>query len=408
MTLNVLFLSPHYPDEMVHFTRGLTEVGARVIGASDAPREQLPAQVQGRLSGYVRVPRLMDEEAATRTLLDALRGQRIDRVETLWEPLVLLAARLREALGAPGLRCEEALLFRDKGLMKARLREAGVSTPAAWRARSAGRVREAAAAMGYPLIVKPISGAGSADTWRIDDADALEDVLPRLRHVEEVAVEQFISGREFTYDAITIEGEPVFESVTEYFPRPLIARSEHWVSPAQVTFRDPGARAELRAGLALGRDALRALGRGTGFSHLEWYLREDGEVFFGEVGARNGGGHLVDMMNYAHDIDVYREWARAVCHGAFEATPHRRYHVGMVFKRAHGEGRISHVEGLQAARARCGEWFIGHTLLPPGAPRRDWTQTLLSDGYLAVRHPDLGACREMVAMLARDVRLYAR
>ena len=41
--MKVLFISPHFPAQMQQFTRGLAEVGARVYGVSDAPREQLPA-----------------------------------------------------------------------------------------------------------------------------------------------------------------------------------------------------------------------------------------------------------------------------------------------------------------------------------------------------------------------------
>ena len=40
--MNVLMLSPGFPAEMPHFTRGLARVGARVIGLGDQPPEMLP------------------------------------------------------------------------------------------------------------------------------------------------------------------------------------------------------------------------------------------------------------------------------------------------------------------------------------------------------------------------------
>ena len=46
-------------------------------------------------------------------------------------------------------------------------------------------------------------------------------------------------------------------------------------------------------------------------------------------------------------------------------------------------------------------------LLRPGTPRRNWKQTLLSDGYLVVRHPDWDAAREMAFAAATDIQLYA-
>ncbi len=47
-------------------------------------------------------------------------------------------------------------------------------------------------------------------------------------------------------------------------------------------------------------------------------------------------------------------------------------------------------------------------LLPLGASRRDWRQTLLSDGWLIVRHPDLQTTLEMADRIGTDLQLYAQ
>ncbi|MEY4773924.1 MAG: hypothetical protein RIT40_959, partial [Planctomycetota bacterium] len=41
-TMDILFLSPGYPAEMPLFVRGLAQVGARVWGVGDQPKEALP------------------------------------------------------------------------------------------------------------------------------------------------------------------------------------------------------------------------------------------------------------------------------------------------------------------------------------------------------------------------------
>jgi hypothetical protein len=46
-------------------------------------------------------------------------------------------------------------------------------------------------------------------------------------------------------------------------------------------------------------------------------------------------------------------------------------------------------------------------LLPVGAPRRDWVLTLISDGYLTVRHPDKDQLFAIADWVGTDVRLYA-
>ena len=61
----------------------------------------------------------------------------------------------------------------------------------------------------------------------------------------------------------------------------------------------------------MGQDVIRALGFQTGFTHMEWYRKSDGEVVFGEIGARPPGAHQVDQMNFACDFDVLRHEDRA-------------------------------------------------------------------------------------------------
>ncbi len=405
--MRVAFLSPQYPPEQPHFTRGLAQVGAQVIGVGDQPLEAIPASVRRHLAHWIQVPRLFDEAAATKHLVAALGPLGVDRIETLWEPLVLLAAGVRDRLGVPGMSRDAVLGFRDKETMKQRLRPAGVRVPHSFRVRTEAEDGDAADEVGFPLILKPISGAGSANTYRCDDVRSFEAALKATRGGGEYSVEEFIDGEEFTWDAVCVEGEPVYEGVMQYFPRPLIMRSEQWISPAQLVFSNPYVP-KLTPGLKMGRQVVAALGMGTGFVHMEWYRKADGEVVFGEIGCRNGGGHLVDLHNWANDIDLFTEWARAVCWHAYEATPKRKYNAGMVFKRAQGEGRIVGVTGLDAVRRACGPWLLTEQLLPIGSPRRDWKKTLISDGFVAMRHPDLGTVERMMDVAVTELRLYAR
>ena len=155
---------------------------------------------------------------------------------------MLLAARLREALGVPGMNYAQTLPFRDKEVMKRVLDEAGLRTPRHRSARAENEVRAAAEEIGYPLIVKPIAGAGSADTYRVDDPQELERVILMTRHVEEVSVEEFIDGEEFTFDTICADGNVLFHNVSMYRPRPLIARTLERVSTQVVARCWPSVR----------------------------------------------------------------------------------------------------------------------------------------------------------------------
>ena len=55
-----------------------------------------------------------------------------------------------------------------------------------------------------------------------------------------------------------------------------------------------------------------------------------------------------------------------------------------------------------------GPYLVWENLLPVGAMRRNWLQTLLSDGFLVVRHPSLEVTCEMANRIGNEVKLYAR
>lgn len=404
--MKVVFLAPAYPPEMQEYTRGLAEVGADVYGVGDQPVAQLPGQLKQYLADYLQVPRLLDEDDLVARVHAWMRGRGVDRVLANWEVLVLAAARLRERFGVPGMTVDEVRGFRDKQLMKERVAAAGLRVPRAERVRTAEEARAAAVRFGYPVILKPISGAGSADTYRVDDAADLERVLGRTQHVREASLEEFVEGEEFTYDTVCIGGRPAFANVAQYLPRPLIARSNEWISPVIITVREL-AQPALADGIALGDGVLGALGMGDGFTHMEWFKKANGEVVFGEIGCRPGGAHLVDQMNYTCDIDLFREWARAVCWHSFEAPTRRKYNVAIVFKRAKGQGRITQITGLVEFMRRYGEHVVEDKLLRPGTPRRNWKHTLVSDGFLILRHPDWRITKALADEAANEITLYA-
>ena len=404
--MRVLMISPGYPVEMALFTRGLAAAGADVVGLGDQHVDALPATARDALVHHVHAPRLGDTDAVVAQVLELARHVRIDRVECLWEPYVLLAARLREVLGLPGMTVAQTVPFRDKEVMKNVIDAAGIRTPWHRRAHTAAEVRQAVAEVGFPAIVKPIAGAGSASTYRVDSESQLEAVLPALRHVAEVSVEEFVDAEEFTYDTVCAGGRVLFENVCVYRPRPLIARQNEWISPVTVALRDLDAP-ELAGGIAMGHAVLQALGFTDGFTHMEWYRRPDGEVVFGEIGCRPPGGRTVDLMNYVVDGDLYRGWASAMVHGELRQPTARRYNAASIFKRASGQGRIVAIEGLGRLLSEHGEHVVALDLLPIGAPRRDWLQVLISDGMIVVRHPDLATCYELAEIASTEVRLYA-
>lgn len=403
---NVVMISPGFPSEMPYFTRALAQAGARVLGVSDQPEHELPSPAREHLGDYLQVPALRDQA----NVIEAVRGWtasiNVDRVICLWEPGVLLAAQLRELLGVPGMSVAETMPYRNKDDMKQILTRAGIRTPRHLPAGDVNTVREAVHELGFPVILKPIAGSGSVDTYRIDDEARLETVLAGVSYGGGWNVEEFVEGEEYTFDTLCIDGEIVFFNIAWYRPRPLIARTLEWVSPQTICLRDAEAP-RFAAGREMGAAVLRALNFRTGFTHMEWYCRPDGEAVFGEIAARPPGGRTVDGMNFACDVDLFAGWAEAELHGRWTQTAERRYNAATIFKRAQGSGHIGRIDGLDRLLADYGEHVVAVELVPIGAPRRNWIETLISDGFVIVRHPELEPTLRMADAVGKDLQLYA-
>ena len=89
----------------------------------------------------------------------------VDRLEATIEAHTLTAAQVRESCTIP-ITVRTAWLCRDKPSMKEALRAAGIPTAASRAAHNAAEVYEFANTVGFPLILKPRTGAGALDTTR--------------------------------------------------------------------------------------------------------------------------------------------------------------------------------------------------------------------------------------------------
>ena len=98
--------------------------------------------------------------------------------------------------------------------MKEVLGAAGIRVPRSVRASTIDAVRAGADEVGYPLIIKPIAGAGSMDTYRIDEPGWARPRSCRgSAGAPEVSVEEFIDGEEFTFDTVSAAGRIEFYNV---------------------------------------------------------------------------------------------------------------------------------------------------------------------------------------------------
>jgi carbamoylphosphate synthase large subunit len=407
--MNVVFVEPFFPASQREFARALAEAGATVIGIGEYPADALDGQLKGWLHHYERVPSVTDVEgmtAAVRWVQDKLW---VDRLEATIEAHTLPAAQVREACTIPGTSVHTAWLCRDKPSMKEALREAGVPTAASAAVHNAAEVHAFATLIGYPLILKPRTGAGALDTVRADDAADLEQALGAFggQGVESIAVEEFVEGHEGFYDTIAVNGQVALDFVSHYYPNVLEAMRTRWISPQFISTNRLDTAPEYAELRDMGRRVIAALGIGTSATHMEWFFGPKG-LKFSEIGCRPPGVGAWDLYSAGNDLDIYREWANAIVHGGTSAAPSRQYASGMVSVRPDRDGSITGYSGVEELNQRYGDWVIDAHLPSPGTPTQPVEAGYMANAYVRMRHPDYDTLRGMLDAVGRTLHVYAQ
>jgi hypothetical protein len=402
----VLLATPSASPDCLAVLRGLLALpGVRVGLIGHMHATDLPEDVRTRLAGHFRV----DHVADTAQLLAAVQAfqrslGRVDRLIGFAEVLQIQLAKVRELAGVPGMGVEVARNFRDKNRMKEILREAGLPVARQARVRSFGEAVTFATSVGWPVVVKPLSGVGSQGTWRCADAGELAAAISALhtRDDNPAQVEAFVRGQERTFETVLIDGKPVWASQTWYLNRPLEILENPWMQWTVLFPREPldGPASHF---LPLNVEALRALGLRTGIAHMEWFIQADETPVISEVGARPPGASFMRMLGYAYDADLWARWAELEVLGTWTPLPPRRYAVGCAFFRGQGQGRrITAVHGLERAQKLVGEHVIESRLPVIGATAR---ASYEGDGFAVVRHEDTAVVFDALRTLISNVRV---
>lgn len=400
----VIYATPWFSDNAVRNVAALLDLPDVRLGViSQAPAEELAEEHRRRLAAHWRVGDVLDTGQLARAARELARKHGpLARLFSATEQIQVQLADVREQLGIAGMGGEAARNFRDKARMKEVLRAAGL--PCARHQLVAGEADawHFAEATGYPLVLKPPAGAGSQATYRIDGPDGLRAALAQIAPAvgREALLEEFITGDEFSFDTVTIDGHPVWHSLTHYLPPPLDAMRNPWIQWTVLLPREVDSAAYDDIREAAGR-ALAALGMGTGLSHLEWFRRRDGSIAISEVAARPPGAQITTLMSRAHDFDAIAAWVRLMVHGTFE-PPERRYAAGAAFLRGQGRGRVCAVHGLEEAQRA-----VGHLITDAKLPQlgQEQSPSYEGEGYVIVRHPKTAVVRDALARITSTIRV---
>jgi biotin carboxylase len=186
--------------------------------------------------------------------------------------------------------------------------------------------------------MKPRSQAAAVGIRKLRSADELWQAIDAAgdSHADYL-LEQFVAGDVFHVDSIVFNRQPVFAMVSRYATPPMAVAHEGGIFVTRTLPADDGMVEPLRE---MNARVLTSFGLRHGVSHTEFIRGTDGQLYFLETSARVGGAFIVDVIEAASGINLWREWARVEIageDGAYDLPPIEARHAGIVLSLARQE-----------------------------------------------------------------------
>jgi biotin carboxylase len=297
---------------------------------ADWPREAIDETY------YIR--RDMPAEDIRKGAAHLARTERIDRIVALDDFDVELAAMLREYLFVPGMGETTARAFRDKLAMRRRATSAGLPCPRFVHTLNHQAIDAWTKEVSPPWVLKPRAQAAALGIRKLHSAEALWAALDTLGDGQaDYLLEQFVPGDVYHVDSIVYGLEVRFAVASRYDTPPFVVAHDGGIF---VTRTLPDADPIAQALQALNARVLESFRLVRGVSHTEFIRAEDGSIYFLETSARVGGAYIVDVVEAATGINLWREWARVEIageEGGYDPPPTRTGCGGIVLSLARQE-----------------------------------------------------------------------
>jgi len=354
----IVLVLPTETYRAADFIAAAAEVGVDVVVATEH-RPPLATEMESRL---VVVDLDRPEEAAARIAAMADRTP-IDAVVGVDDQGVLTAAHAGEILGLAHNPPDAVAATRDKAQMRGVLASWGVRQPDFRVLVPGADVAEAAAAVGCPCVLKPLSLSASTGVIRADTPADAVGVAERIRRIladhgrsphEALLIERFVPGAEVSLEALLHDGDL---QVLALFDKPDPLDGPYFEETIYVTPSRLGGP-EQTAVLAAAAEACRALGLHDGPVHAELRVGPGAEgeatAWVLEVAARSIGGLCSRVLRFGTGISLEQLIVEHAVGRDVADSVRTDAAAGVMMLPIPRSGVLAGVDGLDAARGVAG------------------------------------------------------
>lgn len=222
------------------------------------------------------------------------------------DPAAPTAAYVSEKLGLPGNPYDSVNLLTQKDLFRKFLAEHGFCTPKAQGYTSFEKAYEEIDSFKFPVMVKPVDSSGSKGVVKIHSKDELKEAVEEAfsySRSKRIVIEEFIvkKGYQVSGDGFSVDGKLVFTSYgNELYSgkgtREYVALGEFW--PTLLTKEQ-----KLKVDNEL-QKLITALNMKTSAYNIEVIIDENDDVYILELGPRNGGSYIPQLIEYATGVSL--------------------------------------------------------------------------------------------------------
>ena len=306
MSLTMLCIATYKKGD--EFLRECRRQGCRVLLVTDET-------LRDAVDAFYYVHRGMPPGDVRKGAAFLARTERLDRIVALDDFDVETAAMLREYLHVHGMGETTGRAFRDKLAMRSRARAAAIACPEFVHPVNHEAIHEWTARVTPPWVLKPRSQAAAIGIKKVGSGDELWRILDALGDERpEYVLEQFVPGDVYHVDSLVFDRRIVFAAASRYGTPPMAVAHEGGIFVTRTMPEDDATTKRLKA---MNARVLESFGLLRGVSHTEFIRSHSGELYFLETSARVGGAYIVDVVEAATGINLWREWARIEIAGEY-------------------------------------------------------------------------------------------
>ncbi len=251
---------------------------------------------------------LVTETNDLQGLIEFVRPLRFDGVITICDYYIDTVREVAKAYALPCPFPQDVREVRHKHLMRKALDQAGLPNPDYRLAQSWSEVQEAAAAIGYPLVMKPVDLASSAFVSLIQTEDELKSSYQQLEDFplnfrdqprdRTYLLEAFMVGEEVSVESVSCHGETSIIGITDksITGTPYFIENGH-MFPAKLR---QDIEAEVKQFV---QEALKAVHYDHGIAHTEVKLTKEGPRIV-EINPRTAGNYIVELIQRVTDLNL--------------------------------------------------------------------------------------------------------